>query len=262
MFCKPAGTITVRSFDSIVRVSDGETLVSPDDYTVTEAPSDFNGEIVDRFVFEDTEAIESDFNIGDEIEVIYNGFTYLNTIDKVGEGSAKQYKVAEKLPISDIGTAIKFRKTEYSITFNDINEEIYIVEHGDHSNEQIIIRKTWMKPFIGYQELTGTFSDAKSIDDGRITLLNEQALEEVYCDLSDFGNAYDFIYSAEIRTLQKYKILSILENDFEKVGEESFKIKYQEYLNKFSISGLKRFDEDQDGKPTGGISNMDTSFSL
>jgi len=263
MFCKPDGSFTARKFDSIIRVSDGEALSSPSDYSVSLSPTNIDAKIVDRFVFERTDPEWGAFEVSDEIEIIYEGFTYLNTIDKVGEQTPNiQYRVAEKLPIDTADVVISFRRTKQVVTLNDISEGMYVIEQGDRGNELLIVRKTWMKPYIGYQELTGSFSDSKAIDDGRIKLLNDQALEEVYCDLSDFGNAYNFIYSAEIRTLQKYKILSILENDFETIGEDSFKIRYHEYLNKFSLSGMKRFDDDADGKPTGDISEVDTRFYL
>ena len=261
MFCKPDGTITVRSFDAIIRVADGEALVSPTDYEVIDIPVDVAAKVVSRYVLEATEE-HTALDVGDEIVVIYDGFTYLNTVNKVGEGNS-QYMLSEKLPISTADTVLDFRNEKQTVEFKDITQGFYYIQYGDRGNEQLIIRETWMKPYVGYQELTASFSDAKTIEDGRILMLNEQAWEEVYCDLSAWGNAYDLLYGAEIRTLQKYKILSILENDFERRDEaNSFREIYKTYLNKVSAESLKRLEADEDGLPTGEITNLTMNFSL
>jgi hypothetical protein len=261
MFCKPDGTITVRSFDAIIRVSDGEALVSPTDYEVVFTPVNVAAKVVSRFVIEATEE-HTALNVGDELVVIYDGFTSLNTVNKVGEGNDR-YELSEKLPVTTADTVLEFRSEKETVEFKGITEGFYYIQYGDRGNEQLIIRNTWMKPYIGYQELTASFSDAKTIEDGRIKMLNEQAWEEIYCDLSAWGNAYDLLYGGEIRTLQKYKILSILENDFERRDEAtSFREIYKTYLNKVSAESLKQLEEDQNGLPTGEIVQLTMDFSL
>jgi len=261
MFAKPDGTITVRSFDAIIRISDGEALVSPTEYEVIDTPVDVAAKVVSRYIMEATEA-HTALNVGDEIVVIYDGFTYLNTVNKVGESNSR-YELSEKLPTSTVDTVLSFRNEKQTVEFKGIDQGFYYFEYGDRGNEQLIIRETWMKPYIGYQELTASFSDAKTINDGRIKMLNEQAWEEIYCDLSAFGDAYDLLYSAEIRTLQKYKILSILENDFEERPDAtSFREIYKGYLNKMSTEGMKRLEDDENGVPTGEITELTMGFSL
>lgn len=262
MIAKPDDKIAVRAFNSIVRESDGVTLVAPDDFLIIDEPENIACKIVDRFIIEATEEHE-EMKVGDEVEIIYNGFSYLNLVTKVSEGLANtKYELNESLPAEPSETLLAFRRTTYVISLQDIAEGFYYFEAGERGNEQLIIRKTWAKPYIGYKELVSSFSDAKTIEDGRIKMLNEQAWEEILTDFSSFGNAYDFLFGAEYRTLQKYKILSILENDFETVGERSFSAIYKEYLQKFSMEALKRFDSDSDGVPDGNISTLTMGFSL
>lgn len=260
MFCKPDGTITVRSFDAIIRQSDGEALVSSTDFISVE-PVEVFATVVSRFVFE-ASGVHTALNVGDEIEVYYGGFSSLNTVNKVSTDGLK-YEVSEKLPITTPGIDISFKSVKNTVTFLDIEEGFYYFESGDRGNEQLIVRNTWMKPYIGYQELTASFSDASTIEDGRIQMLNEQAWEEIYCDLSALGDAYDLLYGSDIRTLQKYKILSILENDFEnESNKRSFSDIYDRYLNKFSLNALAKLEADSTGKPTGEITQIDSRFSL
>ena len=261
MFSKPDGVITVREFSAIIRMSDGGALVSPTDFQVIGEPIEINAKVIDRFTIEITEEIHAALKVGEEIVVIYDGFTNLNTIDKVGEGNSR-YQVSEKLPVVTADTEITIRSNFTTIELQGIDLGFYYFQYGDRGNEQLIVEDTWMQPYIGYDVLTTTFPDAKTISDGRIKGLNEQAWEEIYCDFSSFGDAYHLLYGAEIRTLQKYKIFSILQHEYKLDIDKDFSQIYEKYLNKISMSSLKKLEADINGKPTGEILQLDMRFSL
>ena len=190
---------------------------------------------------------------GDGVILRINDFEFKNIIDNIDSTKQKIILTNDILDkdgnILENGTIEIKIDSKYIIKLNNIEEGNYLIKP---TNTKLIVRKSWVQPYVSLQDLSTKLIDAGNLKESRLARLNKIALKFLYSDLSGFGNYYDIIDEINLWKLLYYKIECLLSSDYEENNvsnqENRSCYKYDNALNNYRPK--EKFTEGIDGKPT------------
>lgn len=216
------------------------------DYDVS-SPDSKTGTITGRRSILLTEALDEKIEAGAPVSIKpFSGFSQQSAINRI-EGLNVEM-------IDDIDTDINFQVTlnfnQKFVTLKNLAEGWYYLSGNKNGNEFLIIRDTFVNPYIGFSDLAGIIDASKIPEEGKLRLVQNAATRELFTELSAYGNIYDQIYDEQITTLLIYKMLSIMiENNNSADVPQKFQAKFDNYLKVYTHNNGKRWDID----PTNGV---------
>lgn len=184
--------------DIAIYTEKGE-LVSPSLFSITE-PVIYDGDVTGYMDIEtDT---ESGLEVGDSVTITINNKKY-NTIINAIFGT--KINLCTRLPYNTGSCTIQNRFSKVTLDPAFVVGLYYI----QPTNEKLVVRDSYNKPYITVTELGSVYADALSLDAGMEVSCNREGLSKVYSDLGGISTIYDVVWYDRIRQLLIYAILQM-----------------------------------------------------
>jgi len=250
MISSENGILFLNNFSSLVKLSDMSELVAGVDFSI-ESNSFINATILSPA--ELLLATSLSCEQGDGLLLQIDDFNFKNIVDNIDETQKKILLVKDIMnknnEILESGNCEVRINSNYIIKLNNLEEGHYLIKP---TNQKLIIRKSWVQPFVSFEDLSTKLIDADNLKESRLSRLNKTALKFVYSDLSGFSNYYDIIDDVDLWKLLYYKIECLLSSDYEENNASNERnvacYKYENTLKKYAPKEI--FSENENGEST------------
>ena len=183
MIISENGTLFLNNFTSIVSLPNLVELTQGVDYTLE------NNDFIDSTILSSTEIllatpIISDCEQGSSVLMQIDDFLFKNIIDNIDSTNKKIILLKDIInkddEILDTGSLKIKVNSNYIVKLNNVKEGNYLIKP---TNQKLIVRKSWIKPFVNFEDLSAKLVDIDNLKESRLSRLNKTALKFIYSDL-------------------------------------------------------------------------------